>query len=99
MLQVAATPAMPHVPPPMTEADAIRHRVVEARNLLNTALEDAAVEGITLTVKLLHWNPVGCELLGIPSLVQVDIQPFLPPEEVEALERAQLAHLKAKWEQ
>lgn len=68
----------------LSTADTIRYRIAAARDLLNAALEDAAIEGVAVTVNLVQWNPVGSEQL---PLVQLDVQPFLTPEEATAAQR------------
>lgn len=80
------------------EHEALRQRVLEARNLLNHALEDAARNGIEVEVRLIPCMNVGAARLGIHSHYEVEALPVRSKEDIEREERATLASLKFKYE-
>lgn len=80
------------------EHEALRQRVLEARNLLNHVLDEAAHNDIAVEVRLLQVMNVGAARRGIPHHFLVEALPVKTPEEIEHEERAQLAALKFKYE-
>lgn len=80
------------------EQDAIRQRVLEARNLLNHALDGAASNGIEVEVRLVGCRKVGAARFGIPQHYLIEALPVKSDAEIEREERAQLASLKFKYE-